>query len=254
MTHQNIVSRDEWVAAQKAHLVREKEFTQFRDELSAERRALPWVKVDKRYEFDSATGRVPFADLFRGKSQLFVQHVMQGPGQPLQCVGCALGVDHLEGLLPHLENHDVSVVAIARATSAELEALRSKMQWRTPFYSSFGSDFNYDYGVSFKPEDLAAQRAFYNYTICDPGIEDIAGNSVFYRDSSGDIFHTYSNYARGGEDFMGIYRVLEVMPLGRNETGPYHSLTDWARPHNMYGKGGEVAPTGRYTPPVSCCM
>jgi len=249
-----VVSREQWIAERRQLIQEEKEFTRRRDALSEKRRALPWVKVDKRYEFDSPTGRVPFADLFRGKSQLFVQHVMQGPGQPLQCVGCALGVDHLESLLPHLENHDVSVVAIARATSPELEALRAKMQWRTPFYSSFGSDFNYDYGVSFRPEDMAAQRAFYNYTYCDPGIEDISGNSVFYRDGSGDIFHTYSNYARGGEDFLGIYRILEVTPLGRNETGPHHSLTDWVRPHNMYGKGGEVAPTGRYTPPVSCCM
>jgi predicted dithiol-disulfide oxidoreductase (DUF899 family) len=179
---------------------------------------------------------------------------MQGPSQPLQCVGCALGIDHLESLLPHLENHDVSVVAIARATFPELTALRERMAWRTPFYSSFGSDFNYDYGVSFRPEDLAAKRAFYNYEHCDPGIEDISGNSVFHKDESGNIFHTYSNYARGGEDFLAIYRILEVTPKGRNETGPYFSLTDWARPSNMYGKGGEVAPTGRYTPPVSCCM
>jgi predicted dithiol-disulfide oxidoreductase (DUF899 family) len=145
-------------------------------------------------------------------------------------------------------------VAIARATLPELESLRSRMNWRIPFYSSFGSDFNYDYGVSFKPDEMAAQRAFYNYGYCDPGIEDISGNSVFFKDESGQIFHTYSNYSRGGEDFLGIYRILEATPLGRNERGPYFSLTDWARPHNMYGKGGEVAPTGRYTPPVSCCM
>jgi predicted dithiol-disulfide oxidoreductase (DUF899 family) len=249
-----VVSREQWIAERLRLQAEEKEFTRRRDALAEKRRALPWVRVEKDYEFDSARGRVKFADLFGDNSQLFVQHVMQGPNQPLQCVGCALGIDGMESLLPHLENHDVSVVAIARATMPELTALREKMGWRIPFYSAFGSDFNYDYGVSFRPEDMAAKRAYYNYTHCDPGIEDISGNSVFYKDESGAIFHTYSNYSRGGEDFMAIYRILEVTPKGRNENGPYHSLTDWARPHNMYGKGGEVAPNGRYTPPVSCCM
>lgn len=249
-----VVSRDKWLAERQKLLLEEKEFTRRRDALAEKRQALPWVLVEKRYEFDSADGRVTLADLFRGRSQLFVQHVMQGPDQPLQCVGCALGIDGMEGLLPHFDNHDVSVVAIARATMPELAALRERMGWRIPFYSSFGSDFNYDYGVSFLPEVMAANRAYYNYGFCNPGIEDISGNSVFYRDESGAIFHTYSNYARGGEDFMAIYRILEVMPKGRNENGPYFSLTDWVRPHNMYGKGGEVAPSGRFTPPHSCCM
>ncbi len=249
-----VVTRDQWIAERKQLLQEEKEFTRRRDALAEKRSALPWVRIDKRYEFDSAEGRVTLADLFRGRSQLFVQHVMQGPDQPLQCVGCALGIDGMEGLLTHLENHDVSVVAVARATMPELNALRERMGWRIPFYSSFGSDFNYDFGVSFTPEEMAAGRAYYNYTHCDPGIEDISGNSVFYRDETGEIFHTYSNYARGGEDFMAIYRILEVLPKGRNENGPYYSLTDWVRPHDMYGKGGEVAPNGRFTPPVSCCM
>jgi predicted dithiol-disulfide oxidoreductase (DUF899 family) len=249
-----IVSREEWLAERRQFLAEEKEFTRRRDALAEKRRALPWTRVEKDYEFDSAQGRVKFADLFRGRSQLWVQHVMQGPGQPLQCVGCALGIDHVEGLLPHLENHDVSYVAVARATMPELTALRDRMGWRTPFYSSYGSDFNYDFGVSFRPEDLKSGRAVYNYQPCDPGIEDLSGDSVFFRDEAGQIFHTYSCFARGGEDFMGIYRLLEATPKGRNEHGPYYSLTDWARPHNMYGKGGDVAPNGRFTPPVSCCM
>jgi predicted dithiol-disulfide oxidoreductase (DUF899 family) len=251
---QRIVSREEWIAERKRLLLEEKELTRRRDALAEKRQALPWVKVEKNYEFDSPQGRVALRELFRGRSQLWVQHVMQGPGQPLQCVGCALGIDHVEGLLPHLENHDVSYVAVARATMPELTALWQRMGWRTPIYSSFGSDFNYDYGVSFKPGDLKSGRAIYNYQPCDPGIEDVSGDSVFYRDERGDIFHTYSCYARGGEDFMGIYRILEATPKGRNEHGPCFSLTDWARPHNMYGKGGEVAPNGRFTPPVSCCM
>jgi len=248
-----VVTREEWIAERLRLLAEEKEFTRRRDALAEKRRALPWVRVEKDYQFDSPRGRVTLAELFDGRSQLFVQHVMQGPAQPLQCVGCALGVDHLEALLPHLENHDVSVVAIARATLPELTELRERMGWRIPFYSSFGSDFNYDYGVSFRREDLATGRVFYNYQYCDPGIEDISGNSVFHKDGSGNVFHTYSNYARGGEDFLGIYRILEVMPKGRNEP-PGGGLTDWVRPHNMYGKGGDVAPNGRYTPPVSCCM
>jgi predicted dithiol-disulfide oxidoreductase (DUF899 family) len=249
-----VVSREQWIAERQKLLAEEKAFTRQRDALAGKRRALPWVRLEKAYEFDSPQGRVTLAGLFRDRSQLFVQHVMQGPNQPLQCVGCALGVDHLEGILPHLENHDVSVVAIARGTMPELTALRERMGWRIPFYSSYGSDFNYDYGVSFRPEDMAAGRAFCNLAYGDPGIEDISGNSVFYKDESGDIFHTYSNYSRGGEDFLAIYRILEVTPKGRNEHGPHFSLTDWARPNNMYGKGGEVAPNGRYTPPVSCCM
>jgi predicted dithiol-disulfide oxidoreductase (DUF899 family) len=249
-----VVSRDKWLAERQKLLLEEKDFTRRRDALAEKRQALPLVLVEKRYEFDSPQGRVALTDLFRNKSQLFVQHVMQGPGQPLQCVGCALGIDHLESLLPHLENHDVSVVAIARATMPELSALRERMGWRVPFYSSFGSDFNYDFGVSFTPEQLAARRAYYNYTFGDAGLEDVPGNSVFYRDESGAIFHTYSTYARGSEDFLGIYRILEVMPKGRNEQGPYFGMIDWVRPHNMYGKGGEVAPNGRFTPPHSCCM
>jgi predicted dithiol-disulfide oxidoreductase (DUF899 family) len=249
-----VVDREQWIAERQKLLIEEKAFTRQRDALAERRRALPWVRLEKTYDFDSPEGRVSLADLFRGRSQLFVQHVMQGPNQPLQCVGCALGVDHLEGILPHLENHDVSVAAIARATMPELTALRERMGWSIPFFSSYGTDFNYDYGVSFKPEDLAAGRAFCNFGHGNPGIEDISGNSVFHRDESGVIYHTYSNYSRGGEDFLGIYRILEVTPKGRNEHGPHSSMTDWVRPHNMYGKGGEVAPNGRYTPPVSCCM
>jgi predicted dithiol-disulfide oxidoreductase (DUF899 family) len=248
-----VVSREDWIAERKRLMVEEKEFTRRRDALAEKRRALPWVKVEKDYEFDSPQGRVKLADLFRGRSQLWVQSVMQGPGQPLQCVGCALGIDHVEGLLPHLENHDVSYVAVARATLPELTALWERMGWRTPVYSSYGSDFNYDFGVSFRPEDLKAGRAVYNYSPCDPGIEDLSGDNVFYRDESGNIFHTYSCFARGGDDYLTIYRFLEATPKGRNETKE-RGMTGWVRPHNMYGKGGEVAPNGRFVPPVSCCM
>jgi predicted dithiol-disulfide oxidoreductase (DUF899 family) len=248
-----VVSREEWLIERKRLLVEEKEFTRRRDALAKSRQALPWVKIDKAYEFDSEHGRVPFADLFRGRSQLWVQSIMQGPGQPLQCVGCAIGIDHIEGLLPHLENHDVSYVAAARATMPELRDLRDRMGWRVPFYSTYGSDFNYDFGVSVRPEDVRAGRATYNFAPCAPDLEDLPGDNVFYRDAHGDIFHTYSCFSRGGEDFMTIYRLLEATPKGRNESKE-RGMLDWVRPHNMYGKGGEVLQNGRFIPPVSCCM
>lgn len=248
-----IVSREEWIAERKRLLAEEKVFTRQRDAFAAKRRALPWVRVEKDYEFDSTEGRVNLAALFRGRSQLWIQSVMQGPGQPLQCVGCALGIDHVDGLLPHLENHDISFVAVARATLTELLALKLRMGWRVPFYSSFGSDFNYDFGVSLRTEDIRAGRAEYNYAPIDPDMEDLSGYNVFYRDESGQIFHTYSCFARGGEDLMTIYRILDVSPKGRNESKE-RGMLDWVRPHNMYGKGGEVAPNARFIPPVSCCM
>ncbi len=249
-----IVSREEWVAERKRLLVEEKEFTRRRDAFAAKRRALPWVRLDKDYEFDSADGRVEIRrSVPRKISSCGFRASRQGPGQPLQCVGCAIGIDHIESLLPHLDNHDVSYVAMARATMPELTALKERMGWRVPFYSSYASDYNYDFGVSFRPEDMKAGRAEYNYRACDPGLEDLPGDNVFYRDPGGDIFHTYSCSSRGGEDFMTIYRLLEVTPKGRNESKE-RGMLDWVRPHNMYGKGGEVLQNGRFVPPVSCCM
>lgn len=248
-----IVSREEWIAERKRLLAEEKAFTRQRDALAEKRRSLPWVKVDKDYEFDSPEGRVKLADLFRGRSQLWVQSLMQGPGQPLQCVGCSLAVDHIEGLLPHLENHDVSYVVVARATLPELLALKLRMGWSVPLYSSYGSDFNYDFGVSLRPEDIAAGRAEYNYAPIQPDMEDLHGDHVFYKDESGAIFHTYSCFARGGEDFLTIYRILDATPKGRNESRE-RGMLGWVKPHNTYGKGGEVLSNGRFVPPVSCCM
>jgi predicted dithiol-disulfide oxidoreductase (DUF899 family) len=245
-----VVSRDEWLRARTALLAREKDLTRRRDHLAAERLALPWVRVEKEYTFDSPRGKVTLADLFDGRSQLFLKHFMLAPGAT-QCVGCSLEVDHVEGLLAHLNNHDVSYAAVARAPIAEIEAVRQRMGWKFPWVSSFGSDFNYDFGVSFKPEDVAADRAIYNYDRT-PGTDERSGDSVFFKDEAGRIFHTYSTYGRGGEEFLGIYRILDVMPKGRNENGPYHALTDWARPNNMYGAGGTVEPTGQYHA-ASCC-
>jgi predicted dithiol-disulfide oxidoreductase (DUF899 family) len=233
-----IVSREEWLAARKQHLVREKELTRLRDQLSAERRALPWVKVEKRYLFEGPDGQRTLADLFAGRSQLVVDHFMLGPGWKEGCVGCSFGADHVDGALVHLEHHDVSVVAVSRAPWPEIEAFKRRMGWRFKWVSSYGSDFNYDYHVSFRPEDLAKGKAYYNYELREVGIEELPGTSVFYKDERGEVFHTYSSYARGGDLLCGTYNVLDLTPKGRNETGPSRNLTDWVRHHDRYDDGG----------------
>ena len=246
MQSHKIVSREEWIEARKAHLAHEKEYTRARDRLSEERRALPWVKVDKTYVFDGPDGKLTLADLFAGRSQLFIKHFMMAPGQTQQCVGCSFEVDHVGSILVHLENHEVSYVAVARAPIGEIEAVRQQMGWRFTWVSSYNSDFNYDFNVSFTPEQVAAGNAYYNFRLTDPGMEDLSGGSVFFKDAAGQIFHTYSAFGRGGEQFLGTYGFLDVMPKGRAENGPYYSLGDWVRPHNMYGKGGMVEGNGRY--------
>jgi predicted dithiol-disulfide oxidoreductase (DUF899 family) len=256
LSDHEVVSQAEWLVARKDLLRREKELTRLRDLLAAERRALPWVRIDKEYVFDAPEGEVTLAELFEGRSQLFIKHFMMAPGQQTQCVGCSLEVDHVDGLLPHLENHDVTYAAVARAPIEEIEAMRKRMGWKFRWVSSYHSDFNYDFNVSWRREQIDSGRALYNYGTLPEwaaGIEDLSGNSVFYKDESGQIFHTYSTFGRGGEEFLGIYRFFDTTPKGRNENGPYHSLTDWARPRNMYGKGGNVEPNGRYHQPVCAC-
>jgi predicted dithiol-disulfide oxidoreductase (DUF899 family) len=201
-------------------LKKEKELTHARDQLVTERQKLPWVKVEKEYIFDAPEGKVTLADLFDRRSQLFIKHFMMAPGQIGQCVGCSLEVDHIDGLLVHLENHDVTYAVVARAPIEEIEAVRKRMGWRFRWVSSFHSDFNYGFNVSFTPEQIAAGRAFHNYEYKDPGLEDLSGDSAFFKDKAGQIYHTYSTFGRGGEEFLGIYRYLEATPKGRNENGP----------------------------------
>jgi predicted dithiol-disulfide oxidoreductase (DUF899 family) len=256
ISEHEIGSRAEWLVARKDLLKREKELTRLRDQLSAERRALPWVKIDKEYVFDAPEGEVRLADLFDGRSQLFIKHFMLGPGQTTQCVGCSLEVDHVEGILLHLETHDVTYAVVARAPIEEIEAVRKRMGWRFRWVSSYHSDFNYDFNVSFSREQVASGRALYNFGKAPEWaaeLEDLSGDSVFYRDVAGQIFHTYSTFGRGGEEFLGIYRFLDATPKGRHENGPYHSLADWARPRNMYGSGGIVEPNGRYHQSTCAC-
>jgi predicted dithiol-disulfide oxidoreductase (DUF899 family) len=235
MQHE-VVSREDWRAARAALIAKEKAFTRAGDALSAEQRALPWVEIEKTYVFQSASGPRTLSDLFDGRSQLFVKLFMFNPGQTHQCTGCSLEVDHVAGLLEHLNGNDVSYVVIAPAPIDEIEDLRRRMDWRFPWVSSFGSDFHYDAHVTFNPE----------------GVSD-TGNLVFYKDEEGRIFHTYSAYSRGAEGFLGIYRIFDLMPKGRNENGPYHTMGDWVRPRNMYGKGGMVERNGRYHPQACVC-
>lgn len=249
-----VVSRAEWLEARTTLLEHEKALTRHRDEVSAERQALPWVRVEKTYVFDGPDGKLTLSELFRGRSQLYIKHFMMAPGAQHQCVGCSLEVDHIADLLPHLENHDVSYAAVARAPIEEIEIVRRRMGWRFLWVSPFGNDFNYDFDVSFRPEDVAAGRASYNFRPAPEWtatMQDLSGRSAFYKNDAGEIFHTYSSYGRGGEEILGIYGILDAMPKGRNETGPNHALTDWARPRNTYGKGGSVEANGRYHPPAS---
>ncbi|MCC5883615.1 MAG: DUF899 domain-containing protein [Halomonas sp.] len=233
-TSHPVVSRKEWLAARKELLTREKELTRLRDELNARRRSLPWVKVEKEYTFDTLEGRRTLAELFEGRSQLIVHHFMFGPGWEAGCIGCSFTADHIEGTRVHLEHHDVSLVRISRAPLAEIDTYRKRMGWQVKWVSSHGSDFNYDYQVSFRPEEIAKGEVTYNYAMSHVSIEDLSGLSVFYRDASGDIFHTYSTYGRGDELVDSTYMLLDMTPKGRNETGPHHNLMDWVRRHDEY--------------------
>jgi predicted dithiol-disulfide oxidoreductase (DUF899 family) len=232
MAHHQVVSREQWLEARKALLLREKEATHLRDAINAQRLALPWVKVDKTYRFQTPTGEKTLAELFGHRSQLIVYHFMFGPDWKAGCPGCSFLADHLDGALPHLEHHDVTLVAVSRAPLAKVEAYKRRMGWKFPWVSSFGSDFNYDYGVSFSEEDLAKGSVVYNFTEIDRASahDELPGLSSFSKDESGSIFHTYSCYARGPEEFIGALMILDRAPKGRNEA----RTMDFVRRHDEY--------------------
>jgi len=230
MEHQ-VVSREAWLVARKAHLEAEKALTRQRDKLLEERRALPWVKVDKDYVFEGPDGPVTLSDLFAGRSQLFVQHFMLGPDWKEGCAGCSFQADHVDAARQHFEHADLSFAAVARAPYKAIAAFKRRMGWRFPWVSSFGSDFNFDYQVSFRPEELERKEAVYNYTTIDPGIDELPGLSVFYKDEQGTLYHTYSSYARGGEELIGAFNFLDMVPKGRNEPD---SIMQWVRHHDRY--------------------
>lgn len=229
VTDHPVVSDQEWLEARRALLCEEKEESKRHDEFTKRQRALPWRKIVKNYTFATPTGNASLADLFDGRSQLFIKHFMMGPNQDWQCPGCTLEASHVDGLLEYFEHHDMSYVAVARAPIDQIEAVRRNMGWKFKWVSSFDSEFNYDFHVSFRPDESANHRAVYNFREFDPkDSEDLSGNSVFYKDEGGQVFHTYSTFGRGGEQFLGIYGFFDHLPKGREENGPTHSLPDWA--------------------------
>ncbi|NGN43177.1 DUF899 family protein [Mesorhizobium sp. CGMCC 1.15528] len=223
------VSREEWLAARKAHLAREKELTRLHDEVAAERRALPWVKVDKDYRFDTPSGQVALADLFEGRSQLVVYHFMLTPGSDHICEGCAFVSDHVDAARQHFEHNDLSFVAISRVPLSRIKAVRKRMGWKFSWVSSAGGSFNFDYGVSFTREQVASGNVGYNYGTSSLVHDDLHGLSVFYRDGD-EVFHSYSTYARGVDVLLGAHNYLDLTPKGRNEKG----TMDWVRLHDEY--------------------
>ncbi|HYE75934.1 MAG TPA: thioredoxin family protein, partial [Blastocatellia bacterium] len=235
-------------AARKAHLEKEKELTSLRDELSKERRELPWVKVEKEYVFDTVNGKQTLPDLFEGRSQLIVYHFMFGPGWEEGCPSCSLLADHIDGSIPHLNARDVTLLAISRAPLTQIEAFKKRMGWRFNWVSSNENDFNYDYHVSFTPEEMAQGKVYYNYDIQEFGSEEAPGVSVFYKDASGNIFHTYSAYARGGDALIGAYNYLDLAPKGRDEDGLAFTMA-WVRHHDRYQNNYVVNPNATYAPP-----
>jgi predicted dithiol-disulfide oxidoreductase (DUF899 family) len=232
MQSHRIVSSEEWLTARRALLVKEKEATRLRDKVNAERLALPWVRVDKHYVFDTPTGKQSLSELFAGRSQLIIYHFMLGPGWSAGCPGCSFLVDHVDGALPHLENHDVTWTAVSRAPLSEIEVYKKRMGWRFPWVSSNGSDFNFDYHVSFTKDELASGKVSYNFARIDAADanDELPGLSAFSKDEAGQLFHTYSSYARGDEELIGALMILDRAPKGRNET----TTMDFVRRHDEY--------------------
>jgi predicted dithiol-disulfide oxidoreductase (DUF899 family) len=219
----NVVSREEWLAARKTFFLKEKAITHELDTLRAERRRLPWVKVEKSYVFEGPEGKCTLADLFQGRSQLAVYHFMLTPGSDHVCKGCSFVADHIDAARQHFGDADLSFAAISRAPLARIEQVKRALGWTFLWVSSHGSDFNFDFGVSFKKEDIAAGRAIFNYGTPIKGSEDMMGASIFVRNESGEVFHTYSTFARGIENLMGAFMWLDLTPKGRHQFDDHRS-------------------------------
>jgi len=232
VTNHAVVSHEEWLAARRELLDKEKAFTRQCDEMSRLQRRLPWERVTKEYHFDGPNGRESLADLFEGRSQLLVYHFMFHPDDKAGCPHCSLRADGFVGVIPHLNQRDVTMVVVSRAALAKLVEYRQRMGWTFKWVSSGGSDFNFDYQASFTPEEMAAKRAMYNYSLRDPQAREREGHSIFYKDASGAVFHTYSCYDRGNDKLNLHYHYLDLVPKGRDESGrgPY-----WVRRRGEYG-------------------
>jgi predicted dithiol-disulfide oxidoreductase (DUF899 family) len=243
MEPHKIVSREEWLVARKAHLAREKAFTRARDELSRDRRELPWVRLDKAYVFDGPHGKVTLGDLFGARRQLIVIHFMFGPDDKEGCPICSFRADGFDGMLAHLNARDVSFAVVSRAPIDKLQAFRQRMGWGFNWVSSFESDFNFDFQASFTKADVAAGEVYYNYDLRRFPVDEAHGASVFYKEPDRDeIFHTYSCYARGSDLLMSTYNYLDLVPKGRDEAGLPFSMS-WVRHHDRYPEGRPVVQT-----------
>jgi predicted dithiol-disulfide oxidoreductase (DUF899 family) len=229
-----IVSPEEWLLLRKELLRKEKELTRLRDQLNAERRGLPWVQVEKNYVFEAPGGKVTLADLFAGRSQLVIYHFMFGPDWKEGCPSCSFTSDHIDGTLAHLAARDVTIAMVSRAPLDKIEAFKRRMGWRFKWVSSYGSDFNTDFHVSFSKAEMAPGKVNYNYTMQEFPSEEAPGISVFYKDTVGDVFHTYSTYGRGVEPLVGTYMILDMVPKGRDEDRLGFTM-EWVRHHDRYG-------------------
>ena len=243
-----VASRDDWLAQRKQLLAREKEMTHLRDQLAADRRALPWVRLEKTYTFDTPAGPRTLAQLFDGRRQLMIQHFMLAPGWEQGCKSCSYMADHLVGAKIHLEHRDVTVLLVSHAPLAEIERFRQRMGWDFDWVSAFGSDFNLDFHVSFTPETRVDGEVEYNYGRMKFPQEEAPGISFFYKDDAGDVFHTYSTFGRGVEVMMGTYHLLDMAPKGRGEEHDAYGM-EWVRHHDRY----EAAPAAPAASAGSCC-
>lgn len=240
MTDHRVVSQSEWIEARKELLAREKEFTRARDALSEERRALPWVKVETDYRFDAAEGKTSLEELFQGRSQLVVYHFMLGPDWENPCKSCSFWADNFNGIDAHLAARDVAFVAISRAPLAKIKAVAKRLGWTFRWVSSLGSDFNFDLGVSFTPEEIASGEVTYNFSAHKAYGSEMPGISVFYRDADGTVYRTYSCYARGLDMLNGAYNFLDLTPKGRDEDALSFPMA-WVRLHDEYGAAAEAS-------------
>lgn len=245
----SVVPRERWLAARKALLAREKELTRLHDQVARERRALPWVRIDKDYVFDTLQGPRRLADLFDGRSQLLVQHFMFAPGWEQGCKSCSYMADHNDCAVPHLAQRDVTLLAVSRAPLAAIEAFRQRMGWRFGWVSSYGSDFNHDFGVNFSQDEMSSGKVDYNYTHQPFPHEEAPGISVFCRDAAGEVFHAYSRYGRGVEVMMHSYSLLDLTPKGRDEDALDYPMA-WVRHHDRYA--AETTPKPAQGA-ASCC-
>ncbi len=234
MQDHRVVFREEWLAARKEHMAKEKELTRLRDQLSRERRELPWVKVEKEYVFDTLQGKQTLSDLFDGQSQLIVYHLMYGPDWPEGCPSCSFWADNFNGVDVHLRHRDITLVAASRAPLENLEAYKERMGWSFKWVSSGGSDFNRDFHVYFTPEEVKKGETPYNFDTAKFSGEEAPGLSVFYKDPQGNVYHTYSCYSRGLDILNGAYHHMDLVPKGRDEEGLPFPMA-WLRRHDQYG-------------------